>query len=92
MDSSMIGKIEKAKRYAAEADRRVAFTQFRVTLQGDNNTWTVSFDSGRWSCGCHYFSTHGLCQHTMTMERVLGSMLPPSPEAAMAVTAQAVTN
>ena len=92
MDSSMIGKIEKAKRYAAEAERRVAFTQFRVTLQGDNNTWMVSFDGGRWSCGCHYFSTHGLCQHTMTMERVLGSMLPPSPEAVMAVTAQAVTN
>jgi SWIM zinc finger len=92
MDSSMIGKIEKAKRYAAEADRRVAFTQFRVTLQGDNNTWEVAFDNGRWSCGCHYFSTHGLCQHTMTMERVLGSMLPPSPEAAMAVAAQAVTN
>lgn len=80
MDSSMIGKIEKAKRYAAEAPRRVAFTQFRVTLEGDNNTWTVSFDNGHWSCGCHYFSTHGLCQHTMTMERVLGSMLPPSPE------------
>ena len=90
MDSSMIGKIEKAKRYAAEANRRVAFTQFRVTLQGDNNTWTIAFDNGRWSCGCHYFSTHGLCQHTMTMERVLGSMLPPSPEPAMAVAAQVI--
>ena len=91
MDSSMIGKIEKAKRYAAEANRRVAFTQFSVTLEGDNNTWTVSFDAGHWSCGCHYFSTHGLCQHTMTMERVLGSMLPPSPETAMAAGA-AVAN
>ena len=80
MDSSMIGKIEKAKRYAAEKERRVVFTQFRVTLEGDNNTWTVAFDAGRWSCGCHYFSTHGLCQHTMAMERVLGVMLPPSPE------------
>jgi len=89
MDSSMIGKIEKAKRYAIEAGRRVAFTQFRVTLEGDNNIWTVSFDEGRWSCGCHYFSTHGLCQHTMAMERVLGSMLPPSPEAAMAASAKA---
>ncbi len=84
MDSSMIGKIEKAKRYAAEANRRVVFQQFRIRIEGDNNTWIVSFDEGRWSCGCHYFSTHGLCQHTMTMERVLGSMLPPSPEAALA--------
>ena len=84
MDSSMIGKIEKAKRYAAEAQRRVAFQQFRVTIEGDNNKWTVSFDNGRWSCGCHYFTTHGLCQHTMAMERVLGSMLPPSFEAVAA--------
>jgi hypothetical protein len=85
MDSSMIGKIEKAKRYASEAQRRVVFKQLRVSIEGDNNTWTVSFDAGRWSCGCHYFSTHGLCQHTMAMERVLGSMLPPVHETVPAV-------
>ncbi len=90
MDSSMIGKIEKAKRYANEAPRRVAFQEFRVTIQGDNNTWVVSFEEGHWSCGCHYFLTHGLCQHTMTMERVLGSMLPPTPEAALATAGGAV--
>ncbi len=84
MDSSMIGKIEKAKRYAAEANNRVAFQQFRIQITGDNNTWIVSYDQGHWSCGCHYFSTPGLCQHTMTMERVLGSMLPPVPEPALA--------
>jgi hypothetical protein len=41
MDSSMIGKIEKAKRYAAEANRRVVFQAFRVKIEGDNNTWIV---------------------------------------------------
>ncbi len=81
MDSSMIGKIEKAKRYAAEAQRRVVFKQFCVALEGDNNTYNVTFDGGRWLCGCRYFATHGLCSHTMAMERVLGVMLPPSPEA-----------
>ena len=85
MDSSMIGKIEKAKRYATEAHRRVVFTRFDVKLEGDNSTYAVAFDAGRWSCGCHYFATHGLCSHTMAMERVLGSMLPPSPEAVAAV-------
>ncbi len=84
MDSSMIGKIEKAKRYAAEANRRVVFQKFQIRIEGDNNTWIVSFDEGHWSCGCHYFATHGLCQHTMTMERVLGSMLPPVTEPALA--------
>lgn len=80
MDSSMIGKIEKAKRYAAEQNRRVVFKQFRVALEGDNSTYDVAFDAGRWSCGCKYFATHGLCSHTMAMERVLGVMLPPSQE------------
>jgi hypothetical protein len=81
MDSSMIGKIEKAKRYATEANRRVIFKQFRVSLEGDNNMYDVSFDNGRWACGCKYFASHGLCSHTMAMERVLGVMLPPTPEA-----------
>jgi hypothetical protein len=85
MDSSMIGKIEKAKRYAAEADRRVVFTRFEVKLEGDNSTHTVAFDLGQWTCGCGYFTSHGLCSHTMAMQRLLGSKLPPSPEAAVAV-------
>jgi hypothetical protein len=76
MDSSMIGKIEKARRYASEARDRVVFEQFRAAVQGDNSTYTVTFDRGRWSCGCHYFNTHGVCSHSMTMERVLEGMVP----------------
>ncbi len=85
MDSSMIGKIEKARRYASEANQRVSFDQFRATVQGDNNTYTVSFDKGRWSCGCHYFASHGLCSHTMTMERVLIGMMPSVAETEVAM-------
>ena len=77
MDSSMIGKIAKAKQYAAEAADRVAFNQFQATLKGDNDTHQISYYSGRWSCDCSHFRTHRLCSHTMTFERVLGSMLPP---------------
>lgn len=80
MDSSMIGKIEKARRYAAEAQQRVVFEQFRATVQGDNNAYTVTFDRNRWSCGCRYFNTHGVCSHTMAMERILNGMMPPVPE------------
>ena len=36
MDYGMIGKIEKAKRYAEERDR-ILFTRFTVTFDGDNN-------------------------------------------------------
>jgi len=35
MDYGMIGKIEKAKRYAEERDR-IRFNQFSVTFDGDN--------------------------------------------------------
>ncbi len=80
MDSSMIGKIEKARRYADEAKDRVVFEHFRATVQGDNNTYTVAFDKGRCSCGCRYFNAHGLCSHTMALERVLNGMMPPAAE------------
>ena len=80
MDSSMIGKIDKARRYASEANKRVVFEQFRATVAGDNNSYTVAFDKGRWSCGCHYFISHGVCSHTMTLERVLNGMMPSVAE------------
>jgi hypothetical protein len=89
MDSSMIGKIEKARRYASEANKRVVFDQFRAAVQGDNNSYTVAFDKGRWSCGCHYFASHGVCSHTMTMERVLNGMMPAVYETEAAITTMA---
>jgi len=80
MDSSMINKIEKAKRYAQELDR-IRFNEFKVTFQGDHDTYTVSYNEGKWTCGCHFFSRRGICSHTMAMERILGPMLPPISEA-----------
>lgn len=87
MDSSMIGKIEKARRYAEEARERVVFDQFQTIVKGDNDHYNVTFDHGRWSCSCHYFAMHHMCSHTMAMERILEGMLPaledkPMPEAA----------
>jgi hypothetical protein len=74
MDSAMIGKIGKAKRYAQERER-IKFDHFKVTFRGNHNTYTVSYDEGRWSCGCRFFATRGVCSHTMAMERILGEML-----------------
>ena len=75
MHSSLIGKIQKAKRYAEERDR-IAFTGFQLSFRGDHDTYTVAYDDGRWSCGCHFFSTWGTCSHVMAMERILGVMIP----------------
>mgnify|MGYP001320506109 CR=1 FL=1 len=76
MDSGMIGKIEKAKRYAEEKDR-VVFNQFEVTMRGDNNDHTVRYDQGKWNCTCSYFQSHAVCAHTMGMEMILEKMLLP---------------
>lgn len=75
MDSSMIGKIEKARRYAQEPDR-ITFSEFIVSFRGEHDSYTLSYKGGRWQCSCNYFSTRGLCSHTMTLERILGAMLP----------------
>ena len=76
MDSAMIGKIQKAKRYAQERDR-IVFDGFEVTMKGDHGTYTVTYDQGKWQCGCRFFSSHGVCSHTMALERILRGMLIP---------------
>ncbi len=79
MDNGMIGKIEKAKRYAEERERiRIEF--FRATFDGDNNPHTVEFGSEGWKCDCDFFQRRGVCSHTMALERVLERMLPVSVE------------
>lgn len=76
MQSSLIGKIEKAKRYAQETDR-VTFNSFSVKFRGENDYYDTSFKDGKWHCSCRFFSSWGLCSHTMAMERILANMLPP---------------
>jgi hypothetical protein len=73
----MIGKIEKAKRYAQEPNR-IIFTEFKVIFNGDHHTYNVSYNQGKWNCGCEFFATRGVCSHTMALERILGGMVPPA--------------
>lgn len=75
MDYGMIGKLEKAKRYAQERER-FRFNQFQVTFRGNNNDHQVSFDNGVFKCDCEFFITHGRCSHTMALEHLLEKMLP----------------
>ena len=75
MQSSLIGKIEKAKRYAEEKDR-VTFKELSVKFRGENSDYNVNFKDGKWSCTCPFFSNWKICSHTMAMEKILGNMLP----------------
>ncbi len=75
MQSSLIGKIEKAKLYAQEKER-VTFTEFSVKFRGENDDYVIGYQDGKWHCSCHFFSKWGLCSHTMALEKILGNMLP----------------
>jgi len=74
MDYGMIGKLEKAKRYAQERDRFL-FQSFRVTVRGANNDHTVTYEEGKWSCDCDFFRSRGRCSHTMSLEIILEGMV-----------------
>lgn len=74
MDSSMYGKIDKAKRYAEERER-IKFHSFEALIEGNNSDKTVRYNDGKWDCDCHYFSNYGVCAHTMAFEILLEKWL-----------------
>ncbi len=74
MQSSLIGKVEKAKRYAQETER-ITFSELSVKFRGENNDYHTSYKDGQWHCSCHFFSEWGLCSHTMALQKILENML-----------------
>jgi hypothetical protein len=74
MYSSLISKIEKAKRYAEEP-QRITFQEFEVRFRGDNGSHSVSLHGDEWSCECDHFHTSGLCAHVMTLQRLFETNL-----------------
>jgi hypothetical protein len=75
MDYGMIGKIEKAKRYAQQRDR-IHIDSLAVTFEGENNPHMVEFQEGRWQCDCDFFQSRSRCSHTMALEMIMDGMLP----------------
>lgn len=74
MHSSVIGKIEKANRYARELDR-ITIDRLALTFRGDNDTHRVALDADHWQCDCHYFESWKTCVHVLTMQKILGQMI-----------------
>ena len=76
MNSSMIGKIEKAHRYAQEPER-VKLGTLTASFRGGHDDYTLRLVDGAWECSCHTFSsqTVGTCSHVMAMQQLLSPML-----------------
>ena len=75
MQSSLIGKIEKAKLYAQEKER-ITFSEFSVIFRGENDSYDTGYQDGRWHCSCNFFANWGLCSHSMALQKILDTMLP----------------
>ena len=70
MDSGLIRKREKAKRYAEQRER-IHVKSLEVTFDGDNNPHTVKYIENAWKCDCDFFQTRQTCSHTMALEFIL---------------------
>jgi hypothetical protein len=75
MDTGLLRKIEKAKRYAEQRDR-IRVERLTVTFEGENNPHVVHFENGSWHCDCDFFRTRQRCSHTMALEIILEDMIP----------------
>ncbi len=78
MDYGMIGKIEKAKRYAQQPER-ITFQSLCANFKGDNDTYQVCLSPEGWDCSCSGFHTHGICPHVMCMEKLFKPMIKRNP-------------
>lgn len=79
MHSSVIGRVEKANRYARELDR-IKFERMSLTFRGDNDSHRVRLDADGWACTCHTFATSSDCAHVLALQKVLGGMLTESAQ------------
>lgn len=79
MNYGLIGKIDKAKRYAEEP-RRFRFNAFDLTFHGDNNDHHVTFNDGVFSCDCEFFLANKRCAHTIALEDYLLKHMLPTHE------------
>lgn len=76
MNSGMIGKIDKAHRYAEEPSR-MQIESFSATFEGSHDTYHISNGPEGWHCSCHTFEAHVLdsCPHVMAAQLILSPML-----------------
>ena len=75
MRSSLIGKIEKARRYAQEPGR-VTLSNLAADFHGENADHKVGYAEGKWSCTCDFFGQWETCSHVMALQEMFRAELP----------------
>ncbi len=74
MNSSLISKVEKSRRYAEEPER-VRFQEFEVSFQGENDEHHVTMKDVDFTDTSHSFQALGTSSHIMALQKILAPML-----------------
>lgn len=74
MNSALISKIEKSRRYAQQPER-VTIQGLDLSFQGEHDLYHVTLRDGQWTCSCHFFEGYGTCAHVMGIQRMFEAML-----------------
>lgn len=74
MHSDLIGKIEKARRYAQEPER-IALDELKAQFRGGNNDHQVTLSAGQWTCDCDFYRMRHTCAHIMAFQKIFSPML-----------------
>ena len=74
MSSSLISKVEKARRYA-EQPELFRLQTFVVDFDGENGSHVVSMDGTEFEDSSHSFQTQGTSSHIMALQKILAPML-----------------
>ena len=75
MQSTVLAKAEKARRYAEEPDR-LKVTRLEATFEAGGGSHELVYGADGWSCDCEFFGQQAVCQHTEAASRLLDAHLP----------------
>jgi len=67
--TTLIRKIQKAKRYASEPERFL-IKENEVTVTTDHGIKNLKKLEDRWVCDCNFFAENNVCSHTIALEEV----------------------
>lgn len=81
LNSSLISKVEKSRRYAEEPER-VRFQEFEVVFRGENAEHLVTMRGTEFTDTSHSFQTLGTSSHIMALQKILAPMLTDDQQTA----------
>ncbi|HEX5827678.1 MAG TPA: hypothetical protein VFY23_09170 [Candidatus Limnocylindrales bacterium] len=75
MQSTVLAKAEKARRYAGEPDR-LRISRLEATFEAGGGDHVLTYGPDGWSCDCEFFGQQRVCQHAEAASRMLAKHLP----------------